>query len=775
MAGIGGSMRRLFGGLGLVAAVAMSVVAVGRVDASVSPSTARFSSLHEPGVGGRVTAISKQPGGGRLLVAGDMLGVAYSDDDGASWSPSTGLASYEMADFTWDPVAPDSVWVGSMSGPAWSSDGGATFTSMRAGMPASIGYPYNSPVQRVVYLGDDRVLAFGGSQRQWSEDNGHPEHYGSVWHATRDPGGPWSAWAKLATPLAGNIVTATRAGDVLYAVIRGGTKAGVWKASVENPQTWVQLPAPGGANDELSDLAVHAADPTKVWVTRAARASRRSTLPGAIYRSVDGGQTWTTSSPPSPATGGNVDQATGYEAIEAAPSADQAIPVLYVSDVGQYRKVTYRSLDGGDTWAAILTPTDLDGKVAYSGGADMFTLAVDPANPWKVYGGSQEHLLSGVSSDGSSFTWTDLASEQVAVGTWRGRGFAGLVSTRATFLPGGALALNAMDGGNLLITHPDGGSWSRPLAQASRPNGAANGWMDDWMGAVDTTSDAAGQTVYVLKGQIGWFAGVAKSTDGGRTFTILEAAGNGLPTGMDFADRKVTAIQALRDGEVVFTMDGCIWRTVDGGVKWAKERRSCSLGLGDLALDPTDESRNRLIAQGTSGVYSSLDGGRTFKPVTKTGTTFSPGAAAGDGRVATAEDAGGQLILYATSTQSQNPGLWRYAGSATGWVRQATNAGLPDQAADYIYDVAVDPTAPDRVAAAVIDFPYHDDSWAPGVLLSEDGGASWTVASDGLGVLRAAAVAWDPISSGHLVVGTYGQGFHHTTVGAAQPVPSSSM
>ncbi len=104
-----------------------------------------------------------------------MLGVAQSENLGDSWLPSTGLPSYEMADFTWDPLSSDQVWVGSMSGPALSKDSGKTFASTRAGMGDLTGYPYSSPVQRVVYIGDNNtVLAFGGSQGRWSEENGHP-------------------------------------------------------------------------------------------------------------------------------------------------------------------------------------------------------------------------------------------------------------------------------------------------------------------------------------------------------------------------------------------------------------------------------------------------------------------------------------------------------------------------------------------------------------------------------------------------------------------------
>lgn len=479
--------RRRWGVLGFLALLVASSLSVQNVEAL---SVGTFSPLYEPGVGGRLTAISRQPSGTRLLAAGDMLGVAWSDDDGASWLPSRGLPGYEMAEFTWDPTLPLGVWVGSMSGPAWSTDGGASFSPRRAGMPSPNVYPYRSPVQRVVYLDADTVLAFGGSQRQWSEDNGHPQYYGSVWRATRTPGGDWSAWSALSTPLAGNIVSASVAGPNLYAVVRGGTSAGVWRATIANPTSWTQLPAPGGSNAELTDVAVNSADPTQIWVTRSAVAGRRNASPGAVYRLDGNGQSWTALNLPNVATGGNVDQVTGYDAIEASvqTSGSPALPTaLYVSDTGQFTKATYRSLDGGATWSTILRPQDVGGTVAYSGGADLFTLGIDPANPYRVFGGSEEHLVAIASTDnGSTYAWRDLASQSLGGAVWRGRGFSGLVATRATFRSDGLLALNAMDGGNLLLTANGGTTWTRPLASASRAD-ASLGWVDDWMGAVDTT------------------------------------------------------------------------------------------------------------------------------------------------------------------------------------------------------------------------------------------------------------------------------------------------
>ena len=73
--------------------------------------------------------------------------------------------------------------------------------------------------------------------------------------------------------------------------------------------------------------------------------------------------------------------------------------------------------------------------------------------------------------------------------------------------------------------------------------------------------------------------------------------------------------------------------------------------------------------------------------------------------------------------------------------------------------MATDPTDPARLAVATSDHPYHDASFATGVWLSGDAGATWRQANDGLPCLRGEAIAIDPHDPERVVVGTLGRGF----------------
>jgi hypothetical protein len=70
-------------------------------------NTLVWAPLGEPGCGGDITAVRVNPfNTSQIFIAGDMLGIAVSLNDGATWSAPTpdSLLSWEMADFTFDPV-----------------------------------------------------------------------------------------------------------------------------------------------------------------------------------------------------------------------------------------------------------------------------------------------------------------------------------------------------------------------------------------------------------------------------------------------------------------------------------------------------------------------------------------------------------------------------------------------------------------------------------------------------------------------------------------------
>ena len=142
-------------------------------------------------MGGWITSVAASPlQSGRILAAGDMLGLALSTDYGATWQATTGLASYEMAEITFHPSNSSIVWAASMSGPVRSLDGGKTWSTMRTGMPA-VDSCYTAPIEQILFdpSNSNHLLAFGGSQRAWN--TGCTAELGTVWESTNS-GANWA-------------------------------------------------------------------------------------------------------------------------------------------------------------------------------------------------------------------------------------------------------------------------------------------------------------------------------------------------------------------------------------------------------------------------------------------------------------------------------------------------------------------------------------------------------------------------------------------------------
>ena len=125
--------------------------------------------------------------------------MGVSDDGGRSWEATSGFSSWEVNAFTWDVANPSEVWVGTLSGPYESLDGGHSWSAMRTGLPTG-DYPYSAPVQKVLIDASDpdHLLAFGGNQSQFKAGGTGALHYGLVYGST-DAGAHWSTIANIGT------------------------------------------------------------------------------------------------------------------------------------------------------------------------------------------------------------------------------------------------------------------------------------------------------------------------------------------------------------------------------------------------------------------------------------------------------------------------------------------------------------------------------------------------------------------------------------------------
>ena len=289
----------LFGAAGLLAAVAARQVSPNtRAEALTWPWAtttvtttgpqvpvgSSWSSLGEPGVGGWLTSISVSPiDSNRVLVGGDMLGVALSTDSGSTWQSTSGMPSYEMAEFTWHPTSALTVWAGSMSGPLRSVNGGKTWASMRGGMPAE-DYCYSAPIERVLFDAgnSNHLLAFGGSQRRW--DTFCKDQLGTVWDSAN--GG--TTWTKLATiQPQGSIVAATFLAGSRSTLVAAVADKGMFR-STDAGKTWVAVNS-GLPHLNVTDVIANPRNANVLWATLESGPNGET---GFVVKSTNGGQSW---------------------------------------------------------------------------------------------------------------------------------------------------------------------------------------------------------------------------------------------------------------------------------------------------------------------------------------------------------------------------------------------------------------------------------------------------------------------------------------------------
>jgi len=350
-------------------------------------SPARASGLPERG---DVLDVAVAPSDGRWVYATIKgRGVYRSTDGGLSWTLTAINGSGQ--DILIDPANPKQVFVAVWAGMLRSSDGGATWDTIRRGLPKD---------QQVAALawdpGDGRLMYAGLRANPLA---------GSAVYRSTDGGETWERlWSPAGVEALGNDV------ETLVVVPTSGTRY-VALGNAYNPLLDLEgepcLPCaacePSQVGEETwrvcrggRDLVLDPRDPRVVYFARGA----------GTVRSTDGGETWWDLTPGRQCLGEEVTLA-GSWALAIAPKDRQ---VLYEGT--GYNSLTgqaglYKTTDGGDTWSVIN-----DGLPGRAGRCPSFpsttiehihALAVDPADSLIVYAATSEGLYK--TTDGGA-SWS---------------------------------------------------------------------------------------------------------------------------------------------------------------------------------------------------------------------------------------------------------------------------------------------------------------------------------------------------------------------------------
>ena len=247
-----------------------------------------------------------------------------------------------------------------------------------------------------------------------------------------------------------------------------------------------------------------------------------------------------------------------------------------------------------------------------------------------------------------------------------------------------------------LFAQPPGGAWEHL------------GFNHPYIAAVDFDQRDP-STLYLAAGN-----GLIRATDYGRRWRIL--------SGHEVTELRDLAIDSNAPGTVYFAHTAGIRVTRDGGASFEDAHG----GLRRRYTESIRVDRSRagwLVCGGESGLFSSDDGGRSWKP---------------------AGAAGFQVMHIEQSPH--DPSHWLATTQQGGLFASRDSGRTFENSGDVgvgrnLYDIAFDPKDGARIALA---------GWGPGVLVSEDGGKTWQQRNGSLPSTEIWSVVFDPAHSGRL-------------------------
>ncbi len=586
-----------------------------------------------------------------------------------------------------------------------------------------------------------------------------------VYYAGYTGGGVWKtenaghSWRNISddyfgTGSIGAIAVAPSDANVIYVgtgehAIRGQSSSygdGVYR-STDAGRTWTRRGLE--ATRQISKIYVHPTDPELLYV--AAQGDRwKGTSERGVYRSRDGGATWTQLLKGMNATSGASDLAmdpTNPRILYAAFWDHQRLPWLVRS--GGEGSGIWKSTDGGDTWNRLTTGLPaLMGKIGIS---------VSPANPDRVFAIVEAENGGLYRSDDAGKSWHLTSGDRlIQTRSWYYMKVQADPQNADVVYVLNAPIMKSIDGGRtfsvLPATHGDNhGIWinpddSRYIANAN--DGGASISLDG--GASWSTQDnqPTAQFYHVIVDDVYPYRLYSGQQDNSTVFISSRSDGSSIGV-RDWGEGPgcESANVGVDRKNPRYLYGGCYQGIFDELDQQTGLRRSIMV-WPELALtEPTDETRYRfnwtapavvsqhdgnVLYNGGNHLFRTTDRGRSWTQISPDLTRDDPATQGKGGAPITNEGAGGEVYGTIVSiAESPHDAATIYVGTDDGLVQRTRDGGQTwanvtpsGVGVGLVNEVEVSPHDPATVYIAFRMDRRGD--YTPHAFRSTDYGQSWT-------------------------------------------------
>jgi photosystem II stability/assembly factor-like uncharacterized protein len=426
-----------------------------------------------------------------------------------------------------------------------------------------------------------------------------------------------------------------------------------------------------------------------------------------VYRSLDGGLSWTAADSGIPGC--------CVSALAIDPGDSNTIYAAWTS--GQAARVggIFKSADGGTTWIA------LDSDLA---GGGVLTLAVDPQNPATLYALTSPGFLFLMSTNSGA--------------NWNTAKLPGWVQTFAidpqnpATIYAAAIPSTGGAGGSGVFKTTDGGeSWN--AANAGIREMPVRNLAIDQQHSGTLYAANGGRVLKTVDGGTHWIAStldvwkvVIDPQDSGTVFAVANDESSGQPA-----------------------------KSTDGGASWSRLNLPLTPHdrVTELAIDPRNPG---IVYAGTAGegVFESTNGGDSW--------SLASSGLPPDGVSVLAISGTEPTTVYASAKidcddgcEDLGDGIFKSIDGGFSWVD--VNSGLPGENVVHgrsVFSIAIDPKNPDTLYIG-LSWKEANNTYRGGLFKRTEGGTSWKQLSLGLPEgTYFGPLAIDPRNAGTVYVGT---------------------